>query len=200
MMKKVVVLTALLMSSFAVGAMAAEGPYLSGNLGITMPTDSDVSEAGISGEISYDAGFAIGAALGYNFGVGRVEGEIGYKTADADEIEVDGLGSASIDGDMSVFSVMANGYIDLNASPTVKPYLMAGIGMANVALDSNDVDVDDDDTVFAYQVGAGVGFALNNKVTLDIGYRYMGTEDPEIEGTDVEYGSHNVLAGVRVQF
>lgn len=200
MMKKVVVLTALLISCFAVGAMAAEGPYLSGNLGVTMPTDSDVSGGGGSGELTYDAGFAIGAGLGYNFGAGRLEAEIGYKTADTDEIKADGFGSASIDGDMSVFSVMANGYIDLNASPTVKPYLMAGIGMANVAIDSSDLDVDDDDDVFAYQAGAGVGFALSDKVTLDISYRYMGTEDADIDGADVEYGSHNVLAGIRVQF
>jgi len=197
-LKKVVVLTALLMSCFAVGAMAAEGPYLSGNLGVTMPTDSDVSEGGI--EIKYDTGYAIGAALGYNFGAGRLEGELGYKSADIDEVSVSGLGSASVNGDLSVLSLMGNGYLDFNVNPTVKPYVMAGIGMANVALDSNDLDVDDDDTVFAYQVGAGVGFALNNKVTLDLSYRYMGTEDANIDGADVEYGSHNILAGVRVQF
>ena len=200
MLKKVVVLTALLMSCFAVGAMAAEGPYFSGNLGITMPTDSDVSDGGFSAEISYDAGFAIGGALGYNFGVGRLEAELGYKTADIDEVSANGLGSASVNGDLSVLSLMGNGYFDFNLNPTVKPYVMAGIGMANVTLDSNDLDVDDSDSVFAYQVGAGVGFALNKKVTLDISYRYMGTEDAKIDGVDVEYGSHNILAGVRVQF
>ena len=200
MMKKVVVLTALLMSCFAVGAMAAEGPYFSGNLGVTMPTDSDVSESGLSGEITYDAGFAIGAALGYEFGAGRLEAELGYKIADTDKVKVDGLGSASIDGDLSVLSFMANGYLDFNASPTVKPYLMAGIGVANVKLDSSDLDADDNDTVFAYQAGVGVGFAINDKVTIDISYRYMGTQDPTIDGTDIEYGSHNILAGVRVKF
>jgi len=200
MLKKVVVLTALLTSCFAVGAMAAEGPYLSGNLGFTMPTDSDVSDGGVSGEIKYDAGYALGAALGLNFGAGRLEAEIGYKVADIDEVSANGFGSASVNGDLSVLSLMGNGYLDFNVSPTVKPFVMAGIGMANVTLDSNDLGVDDDDTVFAYQAGAGVGFALNNKVTLDLSYRYMGTQDPEIDGTDVEYGSHNILAGVRVQF
>jgi len=199
-MKKIVVLTALLISCSAVGAMAAQGPYLSLNAGITMPTDSDISEGGESVEIKYDTGYAIGAALGFNFGAGRLEGELGYKAADTDEVSVSGLGSASLDGDLSVLSFMANGYLDFNVNPTVKPYLMAGIGMANVTFDSNDLDVDDDDTVFAYQAGAGVGFALNDKITLDLSYRYMGTQDPEIEGVDVEYGSHNILAGVRVQF
>lgn len=194
MMKKVVVLTAVLISCFAVSAIAAAGPYVSGNLGITMPTDSDVS--GGNGELTYDAGFAIGAALGYSFGDARLEAEAGYKIADMDK----GLGLTGIDGDLRVHSLMGNGYIDLKISPTVKPYLMAGIGMANIALDSNDLHVDDDDTVFAYQAGAGFGYALNNKVTLDFSYRYMGTTDAEIDGEDVEYGSHNFLAGIRVQF
>lgn len=206
MMKKVVALTALLISCFAVSAMAAEGPYLSVNAGITMPTDSDFDEMDEYGdtynvELSYDTGFAGGAALGYNFGAGRIEAELGYKKADTDKISVDtyyGSGSASVDGDLSVLSFMANGYIDFNASPTIKPYLMAGIGMASVAIDGEGVD--DDDTVFAYQAGAGIGFALNDKVTLDLSYRYMGTQDAEIEGEDLEYGSHNILAGVRVQF
>lgn len=184
MMKKVVVLTTLLISCFAVSAMAAAGPYVSGNLGITMPTDSNVS--GGDGDLTYDAGIAIGAALGYNFGDARLEAEAGYKIAD--------------DRDLRVHSFMGNGYIDFKVNPTVKPYLMAGLGMANVALDSNDLDVDDDDTVFAYQAGAGFGYALSNKVTLDFSYRYMGTTDAEIDGVDVEYGSHNVLAGIRVQF
>jgi len=200
MFKKVVVLTALLISCYSVGAMAAEGPYLSGNLGITMPTDSDISEGGVSGEITYDTGVAIGGALGFNFDVGRLEAELGYKTADIDEVSVNGLGSASANGDWSILSFMANGYFDFNLNPAVKPFVMAGIGMANVTLDSNDLDVDDSDTVFAYQVGVGVGFALNNKVTFDVSYRYMGTQDPEIDGVDVEYGSHNILAGVRVKF
>jgi len=199
-LRKIAVISVLLVACLTSTGMAAEGPYFGANLGMSATSDSDISEGGFSGEISYDNGYAFGAALGYSFGVGRMEGELGYKTADIDKVSVNGLGSASVNGDISALSFMINGYVDINAAPAVKPYIMAGIGMANVSLDSNDLDVDDSDTVFAYQAGVGVGFALNDKVTLDLSYRYLGTSDPEIDGVDVEYGSHNFLAGIRVKF
>ena len=201
MLKKVVITSALFVSCLSVNAIAAQGPYVGANLGVTMPSDSDIRESGGpgTGELTYDPGFAIGAVGGYNFGAGRIEAEIGYKVADTDEVTIDGLGTASLDGDLSVLSFMGNGYIDFPASPTVKPFLMAGIGMANIEADLDGSD-EEDDTVFAYQVGAGVGFSLNKDVTLDLSYRYMGTEDPEFDGVEAEYNSHNFLAGLRVQF
>jgi len=57
-----------------------------------------------------------------------------------------------------------------------------------------------DDTVFAYQVGTGVSFAVNEKVSLDLNYRYFATSDPNFEGIETEYSSHNVYAGIRVSF
>jgi opacity protein-like surface antigen len=82
----------------------------------------------------------------------------------------------------------------------VEPYVLVGIGAANVTLESDDLDVDEDDTVFAYQAGAGLGFALTETITLFTGYRFFGTTDPEFEGVEAEYHSHNVEAGVRVEF
>ncbi len=58
----------------------------------------------------------------------------------------------------------------------------------------------DDDTVFAYQVGAGVGYAVTEKVSFDVKYRYFATSDPEFDTTKAEYSSHNVYAGIRVTF
>jgi len=58
----------------------------------------------------------------------------------------------------------------------------------------------EDDTVFAYQVGVGVGYAVNEKINLDVKYRYFGTSDPEFDTTEAEYSSHNVYVGIRVSF
>lgn len=54
--------------------------------------------------------------------------------------------------------------------------------------------------MFAYQVGAGVGYALTPQVTLDVKYRYFATADPDFDGTDMEYASHNIYAGIRLDF
>lgn len=183
-------------------AMSADGPYVGVNIGITMPSDSDLSEAGFpDAELSFDSGLAISAAVGQKIGIGRIEAEIGYKTSDLDEISFSGVGSFPVNGDASVLSFMGNGYIDFDANPTIKPYIMAGLGVAQLTVDSTDLEADDeDDTVFAYQAGVGCGFALNKTITLDVSYRYMGTSDADFSDTEATYGSHNVLAGLRFNF
>ena len=54
--------------------------------------------------------------------------------------------------------------------------------------------------MFAWQVGAGIGYALTPQLTFDLKYRYFATSDPEFDGTEVEYASHNVYAGIRLHF
>lgn len=198
MLKKVALLAGLCVC-LATPAMSADGPYFGLNAGITSTVDSDFTEPGFAAEASFDSGYAVGGALGYKMGMGRIEAEIGYKSADADKLSAYGYSVNATDGEkLTLLSLMANGYIDLDTSPTVKPYLVGGIGMATITLEDNWDD--QDDTVFAYQVGLGVGFALNDKMTLDLGYRYMGTADPNFNGVDATYASHNVLAGLRVNF
>ena len=59
MIKRTVLIAALLVCC-ATAAFAAQGPYVSASLGVTMPNDSDVTEPGFAdGELSYDAGFAM---------------------------------------------------------------------------------------------------------------------------------------------
>lgn len=184
----------------ATPAMSADGPYFGLNVGVTSTVDSKVTDdTGFNGETSFESGLAASGAFGYKIGMGRIEGEIGYKSAEADKYSAYGFSSAANDEDkVSVLSLMANGYVDFNASPTVKPYIMGGLGLANIS--SEDNGDDQDDTVFAYQVGLGVGFALNEKIILDLGYRYMGTSDPDFNGSEATYESHNVLAGLRFNF
>ena len=70
-----------------------------------------------------------------------------------------------------------------------------GVGYANV-----DLDGDEDDSVFAYQVGAGIGYAVSDQATIDLKYRYFATEDPDFGGVDAEVASHNIYLGIRVNF
>ncbi|MFZ2225646.1 MAG: outer membrane beta-barrel protein, partial [Candidatus Deferrimicrobium sp.] len=114
-----------------------------------------------------------------------------------------------VDGDTSSMALMVNAYYDFKmVSPTIVPYIGVGIGGASISVDaSDDVGqiVDDDDLVFAYQAMAGVGFAVNQQVTIDLGYKYFATSDPSFEaiggGTfDSEYSSHNVFLGLRYNF
>ena len=195
--------------AFFVPAYAfAAGPYVSVAGGAVFLEDSDLDAdaLGLSGEAEFDTGFGVWGAAGYGFdafgaATVRVEAEVAYRQNDVDTITVSGIGTGS-GGDAEVYALsgMVNLAVDILTWSIVKPYAMVGIGAANVTLESDDLDVDEDDTVFAYQAGAGLGFAVTERITLFGGYRYFATADPEFEGVDAEYGSHNIEAGVRFEF
>lgn len=115
----------------------------------------------------------------------RAEGEIGYQKNDFDKVTGFGI-TLNASGDVSCLSFLANGYIDFHNSTPFTPFISAGIGVANI--DANDFRIggfligSEDDTVFAYQMGAGVGYAVNKNITIDLKYRYFATEDPDFEG------------------
>jgi len=189
---------ALLLTSPAYSAETTVGPYVSANLGLAMPTDADAKESsGPVQNISYDTGWTLGAALGYNFGNTRLEGEVAYQKADEDKATFLGVTLDSTWG-ISTLSFLVNGYYDFTNSSAFTPYLSAGLGFAKVkwAGDGDSVN----DTVFAYQVGAGVGYALSKNVTLDAKYRYFATADAKFDTVKMDFASHNLLFGVRVNF
>ena len=94
---------------FGVSASFA-GTYISGNVGGVIVNDSDIDDGVDTGEFIFDTGFGFVGALGSSFqDGGRVEAELGYRKNDFDELKVDGLGKADIDGHFSSLSLMGNG-------------------------------------------------------------------------------------------
>lgn len=196
-MKRSVILAGFLVSLFLTPLAYAVGPYMSGNLGVAIPLDSDID--GTDAKITSDTGFGMLGAVGYDFGMFRLEGELGYQESDLDKIK--GYGeSFSLGGDVSVLSGLVNGYVDFHNDTKFTPYLTAGLGMANVDVSSNQYWSSDDDTVFAYQFGAGCTYDITTALALDIRYRYFATDDPEFDLMEVELASNNVYAGLRYSF
>ena len=191
-MKKIfaVGLAMALMTGGVVSSVSA-APYVSGDFGLVSVSDSTLS-GNTSGEMSMDPGFGFLAAIGNNFDGLRAEAEFAYRTNDLDEVS-----NVSVNGDISSMAVMGNLLVDLPLSESVRPFLGAGIGLANVEIDSNGSS---DDTVFAYQAIAGIGFPLTHVTTLDFQYRYFATADPDFDGTEAEYDTHNFFAGLRFDF
>ena len=193
---------------FSVPVYSAEGLYASGNIGFAMASDSDLTDStvpGITINTEFDTGVALGAALGYDFSRFRVEGEISYQKNNVSKIGAQGA-SFDATGDSVALSFLINGYYDFINSSAFTPYISAGLGFAQVEF--NDLDISssgfsgssDEDTVLAYQVGIGVGYAVTEKVTIDLKYRYFGAEDSEYGTTTAEFASNNFLFGVRVNF
>jgi len=192
--------------------------YIGGNIGLAMQSDSEMKIDGFDEmigmpadvELEFETGFVVAGSVGYDFGPARVEGEVSYQKNNFDKLTVSASGmSASIDlsGDATSLAFLANGYYDFVNNSAFTPYVSGGIGIANISyndISSPSMDInsegDEDDTVFAYQVGAGIGFAATETLTIDLKYRYYGTADPEFEGVKAEVGSHNILLGLRYNF
>jgi len=208
-MKKILVATAFgaLLLSSSIGAFAADGKaYVGASAGLFMLEDSKLTNNGGTATGSFDTGYTVSGAVGYAFGNGlRLEGEISRRGADFDKIAERGFADVKVDSEVHATSFMANAFFDIKSQSIVTPYFGGGIGISNVGIGRGKVQGttvwdSDDDTVFAYQVGAGVGFDLTKNVTLDLGYRYFATEKAKFEFTDAEVASHNVTVGVRYLF
>lgn len=204
-------------------AYARPGGYFSGFIGVNIPRDADVDSTdyltgnSFNDRVEFDPSVAVGGTAGYDYGYLRLEGEISYRHADIGSItdRVTNERFRSVDGDVGALGVMANAFFDMENDTPVTPYWGGGIGFAvldmsdTTGIDQNGVPTaiyyDGNDTVFAYQAGAGVEIALNPFLSLDLGYRYFGTseatiDDDSAQSTKFRLESHNALMGVRVKF
>lgn len=192
------------------------GWYAGGGVGGSFMKNTETSDAGdgVEFEQELDSGWGLQGMIGYLFGNGwRAELELGYRQNDLDEIGfksgfggLDGSSSSDVDGDLSAISLMANAWYSFDFDSYFQPYVGGGFGLARVSardIDVNGVDlVDDDDLVMAYQVGAGVDFVLREGLVLDVGYRYFGTDDPQLDGNggadyDLDYRGHTAVVQAR---
>lgn len=133
-------------------------------------------------------GLVLNGAIGYNFGSARLEGAVGYQKHDFSDV----------DQDISLLTVMANAYYDFDAGSGIKPYIMGGLGMANIDMSWTS----ENESVFAWQVGAGFGVEIAERTTLDLGYRYLKPNQFDTHSFlgDGDVDFHNIMLGLRYQF
>jgi opacity protein-like surface antigen len=136
-------------------------------------------------ELENDWMAAIGAGHAFANGF-RAEGEIAYRTNDADD-----YGDTTI----TAQSVMVNAFYDFNRGGRVQPYVGAGAGYAWVEPDGAE-----DDSAFAYQGLIGLAIALSERWSVDAGYRYFWVNDLDFQYVDADYEHQAVTLGLRYQF
>lgn len=211
----------LCIPAVGVAAPAEPGAYVSGFLGVSIPRDTQVTGTDFVTDFDFDdkaeldPGVYLGGSGGYDFGFVRLEGELSYRYTEFDSItEQNGARIRNVDGNLGVLAMMFNGFFDLHNDSPITPYLGGGIGFASMHL-SNTWGRDntgrillygtDDDTVFAYQGGAGVDIAFNRRLSMDVGYRYFATDDADFDSrrdiaSSLEFRSHNAAVAIRVKF
>ena len=94
-------------------------------------------------------------------------------------------------GDFQALTFKVNAFYDIDLGFAWKPYVGGGIGLTKISVEVNSVTtstllVDDDDTVFSYQVGGGVGYEFplpeDRSITLSLDYRYFDAGEPTFTG------------------
>lgn len=138
--------------------------YVRGGVGATYQDEINATPS-VKGEAGWTADAAVGRQIDSNF---RAEGQILY----ADDEQKVG------EGRIKVLAGLANAYYDFDTGTKLKPFIGAGVGIGQVKLD--DSAIDGDDTGFAYQLQAGVAYPINDKLSAQVGYRYLGVNDVEI--------------------
>ena len=116
----------------------------------------------------------------------------------------------AIVGDFSMVAFMGNVDYDFDTGSRWVPYVGGGLGVAIISIDTENAQgrslSDDSDTVFAYQVGAGIGYEFpleeGRSVTVSLDWRFFGTQDPTFKGDitggefDVGISGHDIGIGV----
>ena len=199
--------------------------YMSVFLGASLPQDTSVTISEFNpvtvkeARVQFDPGVNIGGTSGYDFGFLRLEGEMSYKYAEITSVTERsyGIRYVNVDGGLSAFALMMNGFFDLHNPSPITPYLGGGMGFASLKLgNTRGVEADsgavnyhlfrsDEDSVFAYQFGAGMEVEMNPRLSLDLGYRFFGTSRASFSeqwpnSTDLKLESHNAAIGLRMKF
>jgi opacity protein-like surface antigen len=185
---------------------AGWGWYLSVFGGWSLPDDIEAngSDSGTewAAEFELDDGFTAGLALGASINEwlrGEVEISGNWHELGGDgEISTSGglvTTTTNASGDVDVFFVLGNLWVDVPVGETFSPYIGAGLGIGFIDF------VGEGASGLAYQLGSGVSVGVTPSLAVDLGYRFKAINNAEDQdGVAADYSSHNILAGVRWGF
>lgn len=186
--------------------------YANFTTSMSFVADSHITETDTtpqSGNVEFKDGYGISGAIGYRprytnsiWDNIRAEVELGVFDNDINSLTVIGGNIGGVAGDVQAQRLMANVFVDLDATKQIRPYIGGGIGGARIHLES------DEDTVFAYQGMAGIYYTPSSFPVAEfgIGYRYFGTTNPTFIAAstnslvEMEYDAHSIDLGMRVYF
>lgn len=238
-MKKYFLASALLAIAMSVQAQSDVQPYLSAKLGVAhmqnkanatgdyitpkrgnhfhyIGTDQKHSGTVVTGRIAGGATFALPA------GKVRAELELGqtdnFSSSNHFTFTLKTSNPSTYSVKTAATTVMANAYYDIDTGSAFTPYVGAGLGVAHIKAKQNVKNATTDQNIttsgnkFAWNVTLGAGYALNEHLTLDGGYRYTNygklSEDKVLKlfkndlntSSTMKVDSHELFFGARYNF
>jgi opacity protein-like surface antigen len=222
-MRKVFLVSAAALAVAATPAAARDGSgYIGLEGGVLFPRDSsikidtdptddtDLFDTGI--DVDHKMGYDIDLIGGYDFGMFRLEGELGYKRSKLDNLELDSdlqdivedeLGRPLTDEDLDlngktrVWSGMLNALLDFGGNGGFGGYVGLGGGIASVK--TSFAGDSDSDSGFAWQLLAGVYAPVSSNIDVGLKYRYFRTKNLDFD-TDLDFDGDVFDVGARTRF
>lgn len=185
-MKNIFIILTLLTISSAVMAAPRNGPYMAIRGG------ADMLQMKADGEKEDDVSLAWIMAIGARLKNIRLE------------LEWQNTAKASWEyTDVEQNRYMVQLYYDIPTRTAIRPYLNAGAGLAytDISFENEFETFSRDKTSFAWNVGAGLGISVSNRLSFDLGYRYFNAGKPKyFDDISVKTDGHEGYFGVRFSF
>lgn len=216
-MRPVMAVSAVALMSMAAPLAAnaqdmASGPYVGIQGGYTWTQDVEAENGLFRNEFEYKDGFTGILEGGYRLGAGLRAGlEVGWTRNVVGDIAGGPVGRAGGAGRTNAYTFMGVVGYELNPIGPLRPWVSAGAGVARLSFKGvGDAfapggRLDDKDNAVAWQVGAGVAYAVTPNLDLTVGYRFLDTgivrmNDSAGNRVSFDYQNHSALVGVRYTF
>jgi opacity protein-like surface antigen len=176
----------------AVAYEQGTGFYATLGLGATWPNDIDGrvnrrNRPNRSVELETQAGFALDAGIGYDFGPVRAELTYVYNRISVDDVKRNSNWESTRTNGGNQNGIMASAYWDINTGSRWTPYIGGGIGWINQSMGNNTlVRVNNTNNristgsgnadLFGWQAKAGVAYGLNWNTDIYGEVVYQGAE------------------------
>lgn len=187
-MNKVLMGAIALVGMVAVSTAQAESdihPFAKANIGYSTFPDGNVygSIRGISVGITIDKQNDI---------------EFEYARAKSDSVaylEEDYFGDLYVvRANAKIDTAMVNYRYIFNVEDKLRPYFFGGIGHKRFEIEG------DSDSSFAYQIGFGTKYFINENVYLDASYRHQESSDFTVNGETFDFDNNNLVFGIAYQW
>ncbi len=190
-------------------ALASDGWYGRAAVGAGTTQDIDVEGPVVAdgAEIQSNGHIIPEIALGYGLA------DSGFRVELAGTHQYDDTGLISdtpfSDSDIHTYTVMGNVLYDFNEGAGIQPFVGAGAGVAlqDINLYGPGFDTGNEgDQSLAWQLMAGLGYAVSEQLTAETYYRYLNVDGGNVadqEGDLYEldgFASHDIMFGLRYDF
>ncbi|WP_321397416.1 OmpA family protein [Emcibacter sp.] len=215
MLKKILAVSVCSAALLTTTVQAEDGNWYTGleaGYSLLGAEKSTGASSGLNIRNEFKDGPAIGAVLGYDYGMLRLEGELGFHRHSLDHLVVTNAGgtgaaSGSASGNSGLTTLMGNFVVDVldrKDGAVIEPFIGAGLGFGRLNW-SNIAYVADKKTSFAYQAFAGVRVPATDSLDVVAKYRYLATDDIGLTSSagsnfKAGYDAHDFMIGLYYSF